>query len=113
MVSSADGGSGIMWKGKRRSSSTPRKAAATSSRLSRATGKPAAEGDGRPLKQEPAGPSVGVRRSTGGLSKLTTQQLEAAARQGRIDTGVLGQLRAASDAAVQALEAALEHLPRT
>ncbi len=50
-----------------------------------------------------------------GLTALgaLSQQLEAAARQGRIDTGVLGQLRAASDAAVQALEAALEHLPRT
>ena len=50
-----------------------------------------------------------------GLTALgaLSQQLEAAARQGRIDTGVLGQLRAASDAAVQALEAALERLPRT
>lgn len=49
-----------------------------------------------------------------GLSDLgaLSLRLEAAAQQGRVDHGALGRLRAASDAAVQALHTALAALPR-
>ncbi len=78
------------------------------SRLERA----AAAGDAAALEEA----AHGLRGAADnlGLSALGAlcQQLETSAQQGRVDHAVLERLRAASEAAVQALNAALAALPR-